>query len=61
VRRTFHRNCLDAAMHSPLPQRVIHVISSVLQPLPLFTQLRTYRCVAASVEKGQFETPTEEA
>ena len=22
VRRTFHRNCLDAAMHSPLPQRV---------------------------------------
>jgi hypothetical protein len=32
---------------------VNHFISSALQSLPLFTQLWTYRCVAASVEKGQ--------
>jgi hypothetical protein len=36
-----------AAMHTPVPRWVIHVISSEPKRLPLITHLRTYRCVAA--------------
>ena len=35
---------------------VIRVISSEHNRLPLFTQLRTYRCIALSDAKGHFQT-----
>ena len=43
-------------MHTPLPQRVINVISGVRQPLPQFTQHRTYRCIAARDVTGHIWT-----
>jgi hypothetical protein len=38
------------------PLWVIRVISSGVEALPLFTQLRTYRCAALSAAKGQHRT-----
>ncbi len=66
ARRATQQNCnspkrlltisLSAATHPPLPEGVIHVGLRAVQPLPLFAQLRTYRCVALIDAEGQNAT-----
>ena len=49
-----------AAMHTPLPIRVIRVISSERNRLPLFTQVQTFRRVALSDVTGQYRKWTKD-
>ncbi len=45
-----------AAMHTPLPERVIFDVSIARRPLPQFPRKPTFACAAISVAEGQQPT-----